>query len=186
VTIAGSNPARPSSLRKIRFGRSNGADGKQLLTTRSLLLSRRFSVSLENGIQAFSSVNSLTVSPDNPEGEAFEQQGGWPAGRRGQAGNPPPSVELGGNESPAWQDYFFLAPNVRFTRTPDYEASARQPRQIASSEQGEPQAMPARQAVAQPAAAATSSAVSSPSLSATMKGRNSASEAARPPAATEP
>ncbi len=29
-------------------------------------------------------------------------------------------------DGPGWQDYFFLAPNVRFTRTPDYDAAKRQ------------------------------------------------------------
>ncbi|TGV14861.1 hypothetical protein, partial [Mesorhizobium sp. M4B.F.Ca.ET.143.01.1.1] len=28
---------------------------------------------------------------------------------------------------PAWQDYFFLAPNVRFTRTPDTDLARRAP-----------------------------------------------------------
>ncbi len=128
----------------------------------------------------FPRVNSVTVSPDNPEGERLNNKADGQRAGTARSGNPPPSVDLGGNESPAWQDYFFLAPNVRFTRTPDYEASTRQPRQIAS-EQGEPHPLPARQAVAQPAAAAKSSVVSTPSLSETMKNRNSASEAARPP-----
>ncbi|XHM74946.1 DNA translocase FtsK (plasmid) [Mesorhizobium sp. ANAO-SY3R2] len=38
---------------------------------------------------------------------------------KGQAGNAFP--KFGGIESPTWQDYFFLAPNVRFTRTPERE-----------------------------------------------------------------
>ena len=87
----------------------------------------------------FPRVNSLKpASPDDPEGERFDGMGGKADGQRpgaAKAGNSPPPVDLGGNESPAWQDYFFLAPNVRFTRTPDYEASTRHPRhdQIASS-----------------------------------------------------
>ncbi|RNJ43542.1 cell division protein FtsK [Mesorhizobium erdmanii] len=133
----------------------------------------------------FPRVNSLKpASPDDPEGKRFNGPGGKAGGQQTgavAAGNFPPPVDLGGNESPAWQEYFFLAPNVRFTRTPDYEASPRHPRQV-TSEQDEPPAPPARQAVAQPAAAATSSAVSSSSLSAAMKSRSAAVEAARPPA----
>lgn len=53
---------RPPSLRKMRLGRSGGADGKQLLTTRSLLLGGCFGVSLENGIQAFSSGQFIEYS----------------------------------------------------------------------------------------------------------------------------
>ncbi|PBB64847.1 cell division protein FtsK [Mesorhizobium sp. WSM4312] len=133
----------------------------------------------------FPRVNSLKpASPDDPEGKRFNGVSGkvdsQPPGATA-GGNFPPPVDLGGNESPAWQEYFFLAPNVRFTRTPDYEASARHPRQI-TSEQGESPAPPARQAVAQPAAAAPSSVVPSPSLSAAMKSRNAALETARPPA----
>ncbi|MHC2794571.1 hypothetical protein ACVINZ_003583 [Mesorhizobium jarvisii] len=133
----------------------------------------------------FPRVNSLkSASPDDPEGKRFSGMSGkvesQPPGAT-TGGNFPPPVDLVGNESPAWQEYFFLAPNVRFTRTPDYEANPRHPRQI-TSEQGEPPAPPARQAVAQPAAAAPSSGVSSPSLPAAMKSRNAALEAARPPA----
>jgi len=62
MTIVGSNPARAPSPWKIYFGRSKSADGKQLLTTRSLLLSRHFRVSLENGIQAFSSGQFIEAS----------------------------------------------------------------------------------------------------------------------------
>src|SRR6478672_594736 len=97
----------------------------------------------------FPRVNSLkSASPDDPEGKRFSGMSGKAEGQPPGAtagGNFPPPVDLGGNESPAWQEYFFLAPNVRFTRTPDYEASPRHPRQV-TSEQGEP---PARQAVAQ-------------------------------------
>ncbi|TPK61052.1 DNA translocase FtsK [Mesorhizobium sp. B2-4-19] len=131
----------------------------------------------------FPRVNSLKpASPDDPEGKRFNGVSGKVDGQPPGAtagGNFPPPVDLGGNESPAWQEYFFLAPNVRFTRTPDYEASTRHPRQI-TSEQGEPPVPPVRQAVAQPAAAAPTSVVPSPSLSAAMKSRNAALEAARP------
>ena len=80
----------------------------------------------------FPRVNSVTVSPDNPEGERLNNKADGQRAGAARSGNPPPPVDLGGNESPAWQDYFFLAPNVRFTRTPDYEASTDRPRQIAS------------------------------------------------------
>jgi len=129
----------------------------------------------------FPRVNSLKpASPDDPEGKRFNGMSGKVDGQQSSAagaGNLPPPVDLGGNESPAWQEYFFLAPNVRFTRTPDYEASTRHPRPV-TSEQDE---QPARQAVAQPAATAPSSVVPSSSLAA-MKSRNAALEAARPPA----
>ncbi|GLQ81644.1 DNA translocase FtsK [Mesorhizobium huakuii] len=130
----------------------------------------------------FPRVNSLKpASPDDPEGKRFNGMSGKVDGQQSSAagaGNLPQPVDLGGNESPAWQEYFFLAPNVRFTRTPDYEASTRHPRPV-TSEQDE---QPARQAVAQPAATAPSSVVPSSSLAAAMKSRNAALEAARPPA----
>ncbi len=59
--------------------------------------------------------------------------------------------KLGAIEGPAWQDYFFLAPNVRFTRTPDYEAKKHSPQQDDAVEQVEPNAPSTQQAVAQPA-----------------------------------
>jgi len=99
----------------------------------------------------FPRVNSLkSASPDDPEGKRFNGQQPGAA----KASNLPPPVDLGGNESPAWQDYFFLAPNVRFTRTPDYEANTRRPeRDQIAAEQSEPLAPPAPQAMAKSTAA---------------------------------
>ncbi|AZO52238.1 DNA translocase FtsK [Mesorhizobium sp. M8A.F.Ca.ET.057.01.1.1] len=98
----------------------------------------------------FSRVNSLhAVSPDDPQGE----RSGGPRGKAdvGQsgashAGHSGRVADLGGDtESPAWQEYFFLAPNVRFTRTPDYEPKHRQQHDEVAGE-GRPQALPTQQA----------------------------------------
>uniref|UniRef100_UPI0038CD94EE DNA translocase FtsK n=1 Tax=Aminobacter niigataensis TaxID=83265 RepID=UPI0038CD94EE len=43
-------------------------------------------------------------------------------------------------DGPGWQDYFFLAPNVRFTRTPDYDAAKRQAYEAAEAAHNEAQA----------------------------------------------
>ncbi|WP_027053074.1 DNA translocase FtsK [Mesorhizobium erdmanii] len=123
----------------------------------------------------FPRVNSLNAaSPDDPEGKRFNRIGGKVDGRQPgavRAGNSPPPVDLGGNESPAWQDYFFLAPNVRFTRTPDYEANARRPeRDQVAVEQSQPLTPPAPQAIAR----------SSEASAAPMRSRHPALEAARP------
>src|SRR5690242_16469463 len=48
--------------------------------------------------------------------------GGGIQGAGQQAGNEPAAGE---EAMPAWQNYFYMAPNVRFTRTPD--AQARKP-----------------------------------------------------------
>ncbi|MEW6630822.1 MAG: hypothetical protein AB1440_08155, partial [Pseudomonadota bacterium] len=45
-----------------------------------------------------------------------------------RAGSPKP-VNGDAFERPTWQDYFFLAPNVRFTRTPDSDLTKRHPSQ---------------------------------------------------------
>ncbi|KQU65840.1 cell division protein FtsK [Aminobacter sp. DSM 101952] len=82
------------------------------------------------------------INPSNPASpDSSEQPGG--SGHSGRVVNlygdeqtymkpggnlPAGSPKPGGVESPTWQDYFFLAPNVRFTRTPDYEAAKRSPR----------------------------------------------------------
>lgn len=94
----------------------------------------------------FPRVNSLKpASPDDPERKRFNGQ--QPGATK--ASNLPPPVDLGGNESPAWQEYFFLAPNVRFTRTPDYEAKTHRPeRDQIAAEQNEPLAPPAPSAMA--------------------------------------
>ncbi|TPJ38111.1 DNA translocase FtsK [Mesorhizobium sp. B2-5-13] len=118
----------------------------------------------------FSRVNSLhTASPDDPERERsggphgkvdVRQSGASHAGQSGRVADPGddrrPSVGPNGKpaadnafpqgytESPAWQEYFFLAPNVRFTRTPDYEPKHRQPHDEVAA-QGDPQAPPTQQ-----------------------------------------
>ncbi|CAN7614618.1 DNA translocase FtsK [Aminobacter sp. LjRoot7] len=43
-------------------------------------------------------------------------------------------------DGPGWQDYFYLAPNVRFTRTPDYDAAKRQAYEAAEAAHNEAQA----------------------------------------------
>jgi S-DNA-T family DNA segregation ATPase FtsK/SpoIIIE len=42
-------------------------------------------------------------------------------------------------DGPGWQDYFYLAPNVRFTRTPDYDAAKRQAYEAAEAAHHEAQ-----------------------------------------------
>ncbi|WP_137933075.1 DNA translocase FtsK [Mesorhizobium comanense] len=82
--------------------------------------------------------SSKMASPDNSEGQRFSGTGERVEGQRAGASRPgfsPPPVDLGGNESPAWQDYFFLAPNVRFTRTPDYEPRPRPHQEEAASQE---------------------------------------------------
>ncbi|MDF3215466.1 DNA translocase FtsK [Mesorhizobium sp. M7A.F.Ca.CA.001.09.2.1] len=115
-----------------------------------------------------------------------EPDGRQPATR--QAGYSAPMVDLGGNkrpymeprsgsddtpskigdiESPAWQEYFFLAPNVRFTRTPDYEARKHHPQHERVVEHGATR--PTQQAVAQPMVGRASSAPSLLALPASVK-----------------
>jgi len=130
----------------------------------------------------FPRVNSLKpASTDDPEGKRSNGISGKVDGRQAgpsRTGNLPPSVDLGGNESPAWQDYFFLAPNVRFTRTPDYEASTRRhtSREQGDAGQNEQPTQPV------PQATAWSIAPSHPALPAPTSDRNPALDAARPPA----
>ncbi|RUV38175.1 DNA translocase FtsK [Mesorhizobium sp. M7A.F.Ca.MR.148.00.0.0] len=115
-----------------------------------------------------------------------EPGGRQPATR--QAGYSAPVVDLGGNkrpymeprggsddtpskigdiESPAWQEYFFLAPNVRFTRTPDYEARKHRPQHERVVEHAATR--PAEQAVAQSMIKGASSAPSLLALPASVK-----------------
>ncbi|UCI34826.1 DNA translocase FtsK [Mesorhizobium sp. B4-1-4] len=124
---------------------------------------------------------SKSASPDDPEGERFNGMSDKGNGQRSGAagGGSPPPIDLGGNESPAWQEYFFLAPNVRFTRTPDYEASPRHPRlDHAATMQNEPLGQTAPPTMARSASAPQAAS----SLSSPMKNRNPASDAARAPA----
>ncbi|QKC88122.1 DNA translocase FtsK [Mesorhizobium sp. NZP2234] len=127
----------------------------------------------------FPRVNSLkATSPDDPGVERFSGRSDKADSQRtgaAKAGNSQPPVHLGGNESPAWQDYFFLAPNVRFTRTPDYDASTNNTRhEQVAVEESEPLTPPTQHAIARPTAALQAGS-SSPSPM-----RNPALEAARP------
>ncbi|MBZ9797176.1 DNA translocase FtsK [Mesorhizobium sp. ES1-4] len=86
----------------------------------------------------FSRVNSLhTASPDDPQGVRPGGDGRATAGPNGKPAADAVFPHGGDTESPAWQEYFFLAPNVRFTRTPDYEPKHRQPHHEVA-EQGPP------------------------------------------------
>ncbi|MER9436836.1 DNA translocase FtsK [Mesorhizobium sp. M0618] len=135
-----------------------------------------------------------------------EPDGRQPTTRR--AGYSAPVVDLGGNkrpymeprggsedtpskigdiESPAWQEYFFLAPNVRFTRTPDYEARKHHPQHERVVEHAATR--PAEQTVAQSMINGASSAPSLLALPASVKSPASqplaghASQGSLPPAA---
>ncbi|MER8444606.1 FtsK/SpoIIIE domain-containing protein [Mesorhizobium sp. M1066] len=135
-----------------------------------------------------------------------EPDGRQPTTRR--AGYSAPVVDLGGNkrpymeprggsddtpskigdiESPAWQEYFFLAPNVRFTRTPDYEARKHRPQHERVVEHAATR--PAEQTVAQSMINGASSAPSLLALPASVKSPASqplaghASQGPLPPAA---
>ncbi|MDX8525409.1 DNA translocase FtsK [Mesorhizobium sp. MSK_1335] len=64
------------------------------------------------------------------------------------------SADGGEFSRPAWQDYFFLAPNVRFTRTPDTDLAKRSAQQTEDAAQSKaPVGEPLRPAPAAPAAA---------------------------------
>ncbi|QND68072.1 DNA translocase FtsK [Mesorhizobium loti] len=101
------------------------------------------------------------------------------------------SSKIGDIESPAWQEYFFLAPNVRFTRTPDYEPKKQRQQQDRLVEQAGPGAVPTQQAAAQPMVGEASSAPSLLALPASVKspasqplaGRGAATQRPSPPAA---
>ncbi|TIN30485.1 MAG: DNA translocase FtsK [Mesorhizobium sp.] len=147
---------------------------------------KRFDGISDKGGQRISS--AATGAVDRP---AHKGLGGRQSGTH-QAGHSAPIVDLGGNkrpymeprgsaaasnapsktgdiESPAWQEYFFLAPNVRFTRTPDYEAKKNRPQDERVVEQGDTDALPTQQAVTQPMADAASSAPSLLALPASVK-----------------
>ncbi|MDG4878507.1 DNA translocase FtsK [Mesorhizobium sp. WSM4935] len=73
-----------------------------------------------------------------------------PASESDAARNASPDSANGGEFSrPAWQDYFFLAPNVRFTRTPDTDLSRR-----AAPQEDTAQAKPAAREPVRPASPA--------------------------------
>ena len=65
----------------------------------------------------------------------------------------PDSADDGEFGRPTWQDYFFLAPNVRFTRTPDTDLA----RRAAPQEDAAQARTPARDPVRPAPPAATSS-----------------------------
>src|SRR3954454_4347062 len=89
----------------------------------------------------FSRINSLhTAAPDDPQGE----RSGGPRGKVDVRQSGASFPQGGDTESPAWQEYFFLAPNVRFTRTPDYEPKHRQPQDEVAG-QDDPQELPTQQ-----------------------------------------
>lgn len=88
-----------------------------------------------------------------------------PASESDAARNASPDSANGGEFSrPAWQDYFFLAPNVRFTRTPDTDLRRTAPQEDAAQAKtpaaepvrpappAPPPAAPARKSPAAPAA----------------------------------
>ncbi|WP_176480164.1 DNA translocase FtsK [Mesorhizobium sp. WSM3859] len=85
---------------------------------------------------------------------------------------------------PAWQDYFFLAPNVRFTRTPDTDLA----RRAAPQEDAAPARTPAREPV-RPAPPAPPPATSARTIPAAPAARAAAPAQAKPviaPAAAKP
>ena len=88
--------------------------------------------------------------------------------------------KFGGIEGPAWQDYFFLAPNVRFTRTPDCEV--RKPRPDEQADAGQAQAKaaatPVQQAKPQAAAAPAAPVPGAPAPA--VSSQRPAQEVARP------
>nr|WP_315918473.1 DNA translocase FtsK [Mesorhizobium sp. SP-1A] len=59
-----------------------------------------------------------------------------PAPTDARAGPHDSAVGEGEGPLPAWQNYFFLAPNVRFTRTPDYDHAKRQASQDVDDQGG--------------------------------------------------
>jgi S-DNA-T family DNA segregation ATPase FtsK/SpoIIIE len=170
---------------------------------------KRFDGSSDKGGQRISS--AATGALDRP---AHKGSNGRQSGTH-QSGYSAPAVDLGGNkrpymeprggaeasnalskngdiESPAWQEYFFLAPNVRFTRTPDYEAKKQSQQQDRLVEQGGADALSMQQATAQPMVDVASFAPSLLALPASVKspasqplaGRGAATQRPSPPAAT--
>ncbi|MER9298885.1 FtsK/SpoIIIE domain-containing protein [Mesorhizobium sp. M0621] len=166
-----------------------------------------------DGISDRGGQRTSSAATDNPDRTAHKGLDGRQSGTH-QAGYSAPVVDLGGNkrpymqprgsaeasnasskigdiESPAWQEYFFLAPNVRFTRTPDYEAKKHRPQHERGVEQGDADALPTQQAAAQAMADGASSAPSLLALPASVKshasqplaGRGAATQRPSPPAA---
>ncbi|MFD1982349.1 DNA translocase FtsK [Mesorhizobium newzealandense] len=98
---------------------------------------------------------------------------------RGGLGTSDSASKIGDIESPAWQEYFFLAPNVRFTRTPDYEAKKHRQQSDRVVQQGDPVALPTQQAITQSIVDEAPLEPSLLALPASVKSRNPHSETAR-------
>ncbi|WP_421914256.1 DNA translocase FtsK [Mesorhizobium sp.] len=138
-----------------RFNATGDRDGKRPPsdTTSDLIRSQRMAGRQPDEPQAGYSGRVVNLYGNSQS--YMEPRGKSPAG----AAFP----KLGAIEGPAWQDYFFLAPNVRFTRTPDYEAKKPVPRQDqGAAEQAEARAPSTQPAFGQPAPASSPSASSAP------------------------
>ena len=151
-------------MKSMRFPRANlsdgSADGNDDDYRRAEGAGRR-GAALQPQSQA-GQVVTLRITPESEShaarGASFDSADGGEFGR------------------PGWQDYFFLAPNVRFTRTPDTDLARRTAPQTEDTAQGKaPAAEPVRSAP--PAPAAASPVRKSPAVAATP---------AAPPAQTKP
>jgi S-DNA-T family DNA segregation ATPase FtsK/SpoIIIE len=105
--------------------------------------------------------------------------GGSDAARAGSS----ESADGGEFNRPAWQDYFFLAPNVRFTRTPDTDLSRRAAPQAEDAQQGKA-SEPVRPAPPVPAVANTVRAI--PTVSAARAAAPAQAKAVRAPSTVAP
>ncbi|TPL45261.1 DNA translocase FtsK [Mesorhizobium sp. B2-4-6] len=92
------------------------------------------------------------------------------------------SADGGEFSRPAWQDYFFLAPNVRFTRTPDTDLSRRAP-QVEDAAHGKV-SEPVRPATPAPAAINPVRAI--PAMSAARAAAPAQAKPVRAPSAVTP
>jgi len=99
---------------------------------------------------------------------------------KGSAGASNALSKIGDIESPAWQEYFFLAPNVRFTRTPDYETRKHRQQHERAVGEGVPEAVPTQQAIVQPIVDEASFAPSLLALPGPARNRNPHLETSRP------
>ncbi|TPI18582.1 DNA translocase FtsK [Mesorhizobium sp. B4-1-1] len=105
-----------------------------------------------------------------------------PAGEADAARATSESADGGEFSRPAWQDYFFLAPNVRFTRTPDTDLSRRAP-QVEDAAHGKV-SEPVRPAT--PAPAATNPVRAIPAMSAARAAAPAQAKPVRAPSAVTP
>ncbi|TPK96458.1 MULTISPECIES: DNA translocase FtsK [unclassified Mesorhizobium] len=113
-----------------------------------------------------------------------------PAGEAGAARAASSESADGGEFSrPAWQDYFFLAPNVRFTRTPDTDLSRRAAPQVEDAAHGKV-SEPVRPATPAPAApvrkspTVTAAPAAAPMQTRPIRAPSTIAPAAIPPAAS--